>query len=305
MKKKFILIIMIIPMFAYAYERPGSSTGQFLNIGVSPRGVAMGDAFVSETRGAEAVYYNAAAMARIKGTSFTANHTDWFAGMNLDFLGLTRQIGRDDFLGFSATSFYTDQMKVRTPLQPDGTGETFSVSHLKFGISYARLLTNHVSFGATISYLHLKLFTDMEEHAVTADIAALYDTNYRGFSFGLAISNFGSSVTYVNKDYPMPLNFSFGLGANAIEREDQKLKISFAAIKPSGGETKLNAGMEWDYKHNVFLRGGYRFNHALATYSAGFGVCLEISKVQCQLDYSISEYSQFGFVNRFGLSLKY
>ena len=305
MKKKLVLFIVLIPLFAHAYERPGSSTGQFLNIGVSPRGVAMGNAFVSETRGAEAVYYNAAAMVRIRGTSFTANHTDWFAGMNLDFLAFTKQLSRNDFLGLLATSFYTDQMKVRTPLQPDGTGETFSVSHLRFGISYARLLTNHVSFGVTASYLHLKLFTDMEENAFTADIAALYDTKYRGFSFGLSITNFGSSVTYVNKDYPMPLNFSFGLGMNAIEREDQQLKISLAAIKPSGGETKMNGGIEWNYKNRVFLRGGYRFNHALATYSAGAGVCMQLGTINFQFDYSISDYSQFGFVNRFGLSLKF
>ena len=305
MKIRLLCILLFVPVVLNAYERPGSSTGQFLNIGVSPRGVAMGDAFVSETKGAEAVYYNAAAMARVKGTSFTANHTDWFAGMNLDFLAVTHQIGRDDFLGISATSFYTDQMKVRTPLQPDGTGETFSVSHLRFGISYARLLTNHVSFGATVSYLHLKLFTNMEDDAFTADISALYDTKNRGFSFGLAISNFGSSVTYINKDYPMPLNFTFGLGINAIENVDQKLKISLAAVKPSGGETKLNSGMEWIYKNYVFLRAGYRFNHALATYSAGFGVNIQLGDFSSQLDYSISDYSQFGYVNRFGLSLQF
>ena len=150
MKKIAVIFLVIIPLIAHAYERPGSSTGQFLNIGVSPRGVAMGDAYVSETNGAEAAYYNAAALARIQGTAFTANHTDWFAGMNLDFLAIARQIGRNDFIGVSATSFYTDQMKVRTPLQPDGTGETFSVTHFRAGVSYARLLTNHVSFGASV-----------------------------------------------------------------------------------------------------------------------------------------------------------
>lgn len=305
MKKKFVLLIIMIPFLAHAYERPGSSTGQFLNISVSPRAVAMGDAFVSETEGAEAVYYNVAAMARIEGTAFTANHTDWFAGMNLDFLAFAQQVTRNDFIGILATSFYTDQMKVRTPLQPDGTGETFSVSHMRFGISYARLLTNHVSFGATVSFLHLKLFTDMEDDAFTADIAALYDTKYRGFSFGLAITNFGSSVTYVNKDYPMPFNFSFGLGMNAIEREDQQVKISFSAVKPSGGETKMNGGIEWNYRNYAFLRGGYRFNHALATYSTGAGVCIQLGGFKCELDYSISDYSQFGFVNRFGLSVQF
>ena len=122
---------------------------------------------------------------------------------------------------------------------------------------------------------------------------------------GLSITNFGSSVTYVNKDYSMPLNFSFGLGMNAIEREDQQLKISFAAIKPSGGETKMNCGIEWNYKNHVFLRGGYRFNHALATYSAGAGVCMQLGNINFQFDYSISDYSQFGFVNRFGLSLQF
>ncbi len=48
-------------------------------------------------------------------------------------------------------------MKVRTPLQPDGTGETFYAGNYKFGLSYARFLTDRVTFGGTLNFVHMSL----------------------------------------------------------------------------------------------------------------------------------------------------
>lgn len=291
----------MISASALAYERPGSSTAQFLKIVVTPRAAAMGNSFVSITDGAEAIYYNAAALIRVPKFSFTANHTSWFADMNLEFLAAAYRIVDFGVLGISITDFSTDQMLVRTPLQPEGTGETFAVNQFRAAASFAYSLTDRVSFGLTASYFRLKMYTDMVENAFSGDISVLYQSEHRDFSFGIIIANFGSSVTYINKDYPMPLNFNFGMSMNALELPHQKVKVSLTAMKPSGGVTMIQSGIEWNLMDFLYLRGGYRFNHDLASYSMGAGLETSLGSTRVSLDYSLSAFGDFGSINRIGL----
>ena len=75
-----LVAVMLVPQLSSAqYERPGSSTAQFLDIGVSPRAEGMAGAYVSVAEGAEGAYYNPAVMARTPGTNVAISFTRWFA----------------------------------------------------------------------------------------------------------------------------------------------------------------------------------------------------------------------------------
>ena len=297
-----VVLLLVEPESIGAFETPGSSTAQFLKIAVSPRAAAMGNSYVSLANGAEAVYYNAAALIRVKRGSMITNHSEWFADTNLEYIGGAYRLTSSSVLGMAVTSFYTDQMEVRTPLQPDGTGETFSVNHYRIAGSFAKSLTDRVSFGMTLSYFHLKIFSGVKEQAYSSDIAVLYQSGFREFSFGIVLANVGSSITYLDKDYPMPLNFNFGLSINAIETSSQALKLSITGMKPSGGATMMHSGFEWSFSEQFFIRGGYRFNHDLASYSGGAGLNVILGSRQFSFDYSLSEFREFGIINRFGIS---
>jgi hypothetical protein len=138
---------------------------------------------------------------------------------------------------------------------------------------------------------------------VSADIAVLYNTGFRDFRFGLKIANFGSSVTFVNEEYPLPLNFTFGLGMNGLEMESQKVIVSLAAMKPNDGQTLLRGGMEWTYLNILSLRTGYKFNDDTATYSFGAGFNLNIKDYISMFDYSYSTYGLLGESHRFGINI--
>lgn len=306
MKKRIFAILLIIPAILLAqYERPGSTDAQFLKIGVSARGVGMGGAYIAVTDGAESAHYNAAALARIEGTAMTFTHTNWFADINHDFIAVARTFGRVGTFGISATALYTDEMKVRTPLQPDGTGETFYSNNYRVGLSYARYLTDRVTLGGTINYINLSLYSDFVAEAVSVDVGVLYVTGYRGFRFGMKIANFGTEVKFVNESYPLPTNFNFGLAINAIEAEAQKLLLSFSAIKPNDGQPLGQAGAEWNYQNTLFLRGGYQLNHDVATFSFGGGVQLNIQKKELKFDYSYSDFILLGAAHRFGIGFTF
>jgi hypothetical protein len=304
--RKTIGLLTLVPMLVYGqYNRPGSTDAQFLKIGVSPRATALSDAYIAVVNGAEATYYNAAALPWVKGTDAVFNHTIWFAGINHDFVALSQDFGDFGTVGLSVTALYTDEMKVRTPLQPEGTGETFYVGNYRFGLSYARYLTDRVTLGATVSWIRMSLYQDFKAGAYSIDVATMYVSDFRGFRFAMAITNFGSEIQYVNESYPLPTSFTFGLGMNAIDGETQKLLVTFAASKPNEGEPLAQAGLEWNYDNLFFLRGGRRFNYSVATYSFGGGFNVNLAGVGVRADYSYAAYQELGAAHRFGLGISF
>ena len=158
-KKSLFILFLIIPSISFSqYQRPGSSVAQFLDIGVSARAEAMAGAVISVEEGAEGAYYNPAMLTSVKDFDAAFTYTRWFADINHEFFSIAKNIGRVGTFAFSMTALHTDEMIVRTPLQPDGTGETFSSGSYRAGISFASELTNHVSVGLTGNFIRLYLY---------------------------------------------------------------------------------------------------------------------------------------------------
>lgn len=309
MKRILLLVafVLAVPLSARAqYDRPGSTDGQFLNIGVDARASAMGGAYISLATGAEATYYNPAGLSYVKETSIVFDHTTWFAGINHEFAAVAHNFGEAiGTFAISATALYTDQMEVTTPLQPDGTGETFQAANYRIGLSYARVLTDHVSFGGTVNYINMSLFRGFDASAYSLDIATMYVTDFRGFRFGMMISNFGSDVKFVNEAYPLPLNFTFGAAVNAIDGKQLKLTLSGSAVKPNDGKPLAQVGAELVYDDAVALRAGYDPGNDTETYSFGVGARANILGYQTEFDYAYSNYGLLGGINRFELVLAF
>ena len=98
-------------------------------------------------------------------------------------------------------------MAVRTPLQPEGTGETFVAANYRFGLSYSRTMSKYVSFGGTVNYIDMKLYDGFSAEAFSFDLGVLYKSEFRDFTFGMQISNFGSDVNFYNEAYPLSTHF--------------------------------------------------------------------------------------------------
>jgi hypothetical protein len=306
MKRTMIGMLLLLPGLLYGqYTRPGSTDAQFLKIGVSARGTGMADAYLAVVNGADATFYNAAALPWVPSRDVLFTHTSWFAGINHEFVAASQNLDDIGTFGLSVTALSTDEMKVRTPLQAEGTGETFYAGNYRFGLSYARFLTDRVTFGMTMSYINMKLYREFTADAFSLDIAVMYVSDFRGFRFALEIADFGSSIQYVNESYPLPTNFQFGLAMNAIEADDQKFLVSFTAVKPNEGEPQAQVGGEWNYQRMFFLRGGYHLNYSTATYAFGAGVAFSMSGIGVRADYAYNNYTTLGASHRFGLGLSF
>ena len=307
MFSKITIIILIMSCFVFAqYERPGSTAAQFLKIDVSARGAGMAGSYISVVEGAEATFYNPAVIAELNETDIVFNHNEWFADINHDFLAIAHNFDSYGAIGLSITGIYTNEMKVRTPLQPDGTGETFYSGAYKVGLTYARRLTENVTFGGSVNYLNIKLYDEFTQDALTLDISVNFDTGIRGHRFSLSVTNFGQSVTFVNEEYPMPTTFTFGMSVNALEAKDYKLNVSAQARKPNDGLPVGQIGSEFNFLDIIMIRGGYNVGHKVATYAFGLGVKTRLGEtIGLRADYSYSDWRALGAAHRLGMGFSF
>ena len=304
---KILKFLLIFSSFLFSqYERPGSTSAQFLKIDISPAAAAMAGSYYSVAKGATALYYNPAAIARMdQKIDIVFNKTRWFANIDHDYSAIAYNQGRYGAFGLMVTRLVTDEMKVRTPMQPDGTGETFYSGSYRLGFGYAKKMTDRVNFGGTINYIFISLFRDFKQEAATIELSADYDVGIRDMRFSMKIGNFGSSVKFVNEIYEMPTNFSFGLSGLILDSDKYYLLGSSSINKPNDGPPIGLIGFECGINSIMFLRGGYNLGHSSATWSAGAGIRFNISNQIVSTDISFSDYSSLGIVNRIGLNLHF
>jgi len=304
MYNKVFLIILFLVYLGIAQERPGSTSAQFLKMDVSPRAAGLGGAYIALSEGAESAHYNPAMIAEIDGWDMVFNHNSWFAGIKHEYISIAHHFGVVGAFALSVNGLYTDEMKVRTPLQPDGTGETFYAGAYQIGISYARKMTSHVSLGGSVNYVKVALYDEFNENSFTFDVSVNYNTGYRGHRFALAIVNFGGNIRFVNEDYPMPTNFIFGMSINGLERDNYKVVLSAAGQKPNDLDPLGQGGVELNFMDALFLRGGYVFGHDVARYSFGAGIRTTLTtNLGVRADYAYSDFSELGVSHRIGLGI--
>lgn len=301
------MALFLIPGVLLAgYNKPGSTSGQFLRIGISARAVGMGEAFVAVADDASAIFYNPAGLVNIRARDLMLTHIEWPAGINYEFGGLVWRVSSNSAIGLSFSNLYTDEMRVRTPLRPEGTGETFYSSNYTLALSYAQYLTDRFSFGVNLRYLRLSLMTGIfTEDTWAVDVGALYQTGFRRFNIGIAIRSFGPNVRFVNESYALPTNFTLGVTADLLESDEHRVTTGVEWAKPAATEEVANLGVEYVFKDMLALRGGYKINYDAESWSLGVGVILPVANLRVRVDYA---YSDFGFLNctqRFSLGIAF
>jgi len=296
-------------------QRRGTSSLQFLKIGNGARGTGMGETFVAVSDDISALYWNPAGLVQFKENGVTFSHTLWFVDTQLQFFGAVYHFGGNNAVGLSVASLRTDDMKVTTEVQPSGTGEYFRFSDIAIGLSFARQMTDQFSFGATVKYIEETLGA-LKMRGVVGDLGTFYRTGLGTSRFAVLISNFGAQVTpsgSVNliggrvadsfQKFPPPTLFRIGFAIEPILTGSNRLTTSIQLNSPNDNSENVNIGAEYAYKELLFLRGGYKFNVDAENFSFGAGIKVPISFAKTELDYSISNYKDLGFAQRFSINL--
>ncbi|MCX7878057.1 MAG: PorV/PorQ family protein [Ignavibacteria bacterium] len=327
MKREIRNIIFILSFISLAGElysqlipelgsqRSGTSSLQFLKIGVGGRATGMGETFVAVANDISALFWNPAGLMQFREYGVHFSHSEWLVDLRHEFFGGIYRLGNNNALGLSVTALHTPAMQKTTEFQPNGTGEYFRFGDLGVGLTFARRLTEQFSFGVTLRYVEETL-AELKMRGLMFDLGTYYWTGLSSTRFAVTISNFGPQVkpsgsvknslgqtVYEFQSFPPPTMFRIGIAYDPIDNKTNKLTTSVQLNHPNDNAENVNIGAEYSYKDFLFLRGGYKFNVESENYSGGLGFKVPLKITTASVDYSISNFKDLGFTHRISLNL--
>ncbi len=221
----------------------------FLRISPDARAGGMGDLGIATTADPNAQYWNVGKIPFAdKNYGFSMTYTPWLKDLVPDiflaYLSGYAKFGKNNDQAISASMRYfslgsinyTDQLG-----NPIGTGLPREYS---FDLGYSRKLSEYLSTGLTMRYIHSAIASGISYvpgggdyrpgNAYAADLGIYYtkkheitDDKSNTFSFGAVASNIGSKIGYnsIRKDF-IPMNL--GIGAAYTTQVDAYNKVTFA-----------------------------------------------------------------------------
>jgi len=312
----------------------GTTSAQFLKIGVGARAISMGGAFVAEANDLSALYWNPAGLAHLNASSLQLSHTQYLADIQYNYAAFGMDLGTMGTLAASLVFLDSGDMAVRTTDDPEGTGELFKKQDYAIQVSYARALTDRFAIGGTLKYIQEKIWHSSAS-ATAFDVGVLFTTPYERLRLGASMSNFGpkmqmtgrdiifsddpapdqeGNVEIVNAEYlvdrhPLPLMFRVGLAWDAISTSDYRLVLLTDAAHPNDNSEYLNLGSEFSFRGLLALRVGYR--HLFETDSEqgltfGGGLNLRIDKsVRARFDYAYADFGRLDQTHWYTFNLQF
>ncbi len=322
---KIFGIIAITCVMLLADGSLGQSGANFLQIGATPRGAALGGGITSIANGAEALVWNPAGAISAEKTDIYISHTDWFLDTKLTFGGAVIKYGDNNAIGISATVFSMDDQEITTVYKPNGTGDYFNSGDLSIGLSYARQMTDKFSFGITGKFIQESIYNETASQ-VALDVGSIYKTNFHNLRIGMAVRNFSGNMKFngddiddriteetdrneednprverLSSEFRLPQIFQMGIAVDVFENTNNCITMIIDVDVPSDNEERLIVGSEYCFNNLAWLRASYQMNYDTAGLNAGAGINLK----GIRLDYSFSNHNVFSAIHRFGIGYSF
>ncbi|MEO5617762.1 MAG: PorV/PorQ family protein [Candidatus Eisenbacteria bacterium] len=307
--------------FALGEQRAGTTSGQFLKIGLGARAVGLGESFVAVANDPSAIYWNTAGLASLQRQEVSLSHVGWPGDINYEHVTWvlpSRRFGGSFAFQFGAL---TAEMEETSEFQPFGTGRNFLFSDMVAGVAYARRWTDKLLVGAGAKYLREDLGSDVggpTTSAVLFDMGSIFYLGYGSIRIATSLSNFGSELRpsgeYVSPytgqklaydGFDPPIMFRYGLAFEPVENAQQRLTTSLEFNQPADNSLRSKAGLEWMYMRTFALRGGYNFNADVLKLSAGAGVVAKVGQTQATVDYAYTDGGSLGAISRLSLGFRF
>ena len=199
MRKIFLIILFSFLFGGNEFDKVGSTSAQFLKMGVGARSMGMGGSFVGLANDASALFWNPAGLSFSKGINTLFSHNDWALDISHEFIGAIIPLKNNNHLGVSFSALTMGEKEVTTVIEPDGNGLYYSVLDLAMGLSYAKSISDRLSYGLTLKYIRTSAYNESAS-TVAFDIGSILRTSFHNLKIGMALSNFGGELRYEGRD---------------------------------------------------------------------------------------------------------
>ena len=338
--KKIITIILFVSLQAVNYgggfSKVGTTAAQFLKIGVGARAMGLGGSYTALANDVTSLYWNPAGITNINNFSLAVSHSEWFAEISHDFVGVVLPLSTSDIIAINVIALNTGEQEVTTVLQPEGTGVFYDVSDLSIGLSYARALTDRFSVGLTAKYIQQNLYNESAS-TFAIDIGTTLRTGFHDLIIAMSMTNFGGNMKLEGRDlitisnannqgsgnynpdarlktepWPLPLMFRVGIAMDLIGGSDpfinsemNRFTLAIDGVHPNDNTEKVNIGGEYAWNETVFARLGYKINYDVENWTFGVGVKVNFGTQHAGFDYALIDFKDLGKVSQFSLQVSF
>ena len=329
MKKLLILLLITFGIenaLAGDVSRKGTTGADQLLIPVGARSIATGGAFLSNTTGVEAIYYNPAGLDVSGKFEAMFSYMSYIADLHVTYLAAGAHFGELGSIGFSFKSIDFGDIPVTTIEAPDGTGASYSPSFFIGALTYSKVITDRVAAG-----VNLKLVHEGIQNSSADGFALDFGVQYRfpqNLSLGVAVKNIGTNMRYsgqdlelrttipssnpgtrtaafssVTEEFQIPSYFELSLAYDYKIDETNNILLGTAFRQNNASEDQLNLGLEYSFMDRFFARGGYDFrleNTSESVYGVTLGAGINyplIEGVGIMFDYAYRDVKDFPTAN--------
>ena len=283
----------------------GTTTAQFLELGVGARAVAMGEAYSAVADDAGAMYWNPAALTNIRKRSATLMHAAYIGSSYFDYSAYGQNLGSKGAFGAGLQYFSAGGIT-----QTDVTGTdvgSLNPYDLAVSLGYAYKLEgsqplNGFSIGLAGKFIQSRILTAAQTEA--ADFGALSPAYFNErLKLAFTATNLGGTMKFDTDAESLPLTFKLGSSYKITDHWLTALDVSFprndnpyAAL---GTEYQLVTSGSWK------MSGRMGFNSqtigsvdGFTGFSFGFG----IGNSLLAMDYAFVPLGGVGQSNRISLT---
>lgn len=327
-----LMTLHIYPQTGSSLNKTGTTSAQFLKIGVGPRAIAMGGAYTALANDISSSYWNPAGLARIGAREAYFNHVDWILDVKMDHAAFAMDAGDFGTLGGFVSVMSMGDMPVRTLQKPEGTGELFSAGAIAVGISFARNLTDEFSIGFNAKYIREYIWNESAK-SIAIDVGTQYVIPFLNeFRLGASISNFGMKMRMEGRDiiqtttigsgegnlintnleldeFDLPLLFRIGVAVDALKTSENRLTVAADAIHPNDNSEYVNVGAEYTWSEIFFIRGGFKSlleQDGEQGFTFGAGINYRVfDEFKLKFDYAYQDFGRLKNVQYISLGVRF
>ncbi|MFH1714797.1 MAG: PorV/PorQ family protein [Elusimicrobiota bacterium] len=304
---KISVVVAVCLFISNAWAGFSGKTGMhFLKIAVGPRGIAMGEAQTAVSDDINGLYWNPAGLGRITDIEAHCMYNKWFQEIASQYVAGAVPIRKTTEDGiqknYGTVALAVNYLSVEPFQGYDAGGVPTSMvdsADMAVSAAYGRRLYRKIYGGITLKYLSERLDT-VTATAFGADLGLLYPLD-NGVSFGLAVQNLGTSMTFIDEAGSLPRTIKLGTGYTK-DFFGQKFTAALDANMPNDNDMYFGGGVEYWIKDMIAVRTGYRTGIDIGS---GLRAGLGIKASAFQLDYAFADYGDLGDTHRIGLSMRF
>jgi opacity protein-like surface antigen len=332
--KKVLLVSLISVACMFGQSKVGSTSAPFLNIGIGPRAISMGGAFIATASDVSSLYWNPAGASRSDINEAMFSHSRWFADITYNWAGAMVKLGDAGTVGLNLTYLDYGDMEITTLSEQDGTGQLFSAHDMSMGLTYAYNLTDRFSLGGTVKYIQQKIW-NTSASAFAMDLGVLFHSDIYGLRIGATITNFGTGMKMDGKDllvqhdidpnnygnndqilaslqtdeFPLPLTFRIGLAMDVLNNEEHRFTLAVDALHPNDNDESINIGGEYMFNNLIAFRVGYKslfLTNSEEGLTAGVGLNYNFTNdFGVKVDYAYQDFGVLDYTQHFSLGIRF